>query len=64
MVRLPRSGVVMPVMLARPADAAAAALVAATAAMISSIALRTASDAQLPVAISSARALSCRLDRP
>ena len=34
------------------------------AAFISSIALRTAPDAQLPWAISSARAASCRLDRP
>ena len=42
--------------------AVAAALAAATAAIISSIALRTASDAQLPWAISAARARSCRLD--
>jgi hypothetical protein len=42
--------------------AVAAALAAATAAIISSIALRTASDAQLPWATSAARARSCRLD--
>ena len=42
--------------------AVAAALAAATAAIISSIALRTASDAQLPWAISAARSLSYRLD--
>jgi hypothetical protein len=49
----------------QPEVAIAAAVVAArTAAFISSIALRTAPDAQLPWAISSARAASCRLDRP
>jgi len=42
----------------------AAVAAATTAAIISSIALRTASDAQLPLAIFSARALSSRLDRP
>ena len=49
----------------QPEVAIVAAVVAAiTAAFISSIALRTAPDAQLPSAISSARAASCRLDRP
>src|SRR5215831_4913763 len=42
----------------------AAVTAATTAAIISSIALRTAPDAQLPSAISSARALSCRRDSP